>query len=45
MIRGERIALRTVRAADLPALYLMISDDSLQGEQLALPLRSEPSFR
>jgi len=45
MIRGERIALRTVRAADLPALYLMISDVSLQGDHLALPLRSEPSFR
>ena len=45
MIRGERIALRTVRLTDLPALYLRISDLSIQGEHLALPLRSEPSFR
>ena len=45
MIRGERVALRTVREADLPALYALISDLSLQGEHMALPLRSEPSFR
>ena len=45
MIRGDRIALRTVRAVDLPALYLLISDLSLQGEHLGLPLRAEPSFR
>ena len=45
MIRGERVALRTVRLADLTALYLRISDLSIQGEHLALPLRSEPSFR
>jgi [ribosomal protein S5]-alanine N-acetyltransferase len=45
MIRGDRIVLRTVRAADLAALYLLISDVSLQGDHLALPLRSEPSFR
>ena len=45
MIRGERVVLRTVREADLPALYLRISDLSIQGEHLALPLRSEPSFR
>jgi ribosomal-protein-alanine N-acetyltransferase len=45
MIRGERVTLRTVRAADLPALYLLMSDISLQGESLALPLRSEASFR
>lgn len=45
MIRGERVALRTVREADLPALYALINDLSLQGEHLALPLRSEPSFR
>ncbi len=45
MIRGERVALRTVRQSDLPALYLLINDRSLQGEHLELPLRSEPSFR
>ncbi len=45
MIRGQRCVLRTVRAADLPALYLLINDASLQGEYLSLPLRSEPSFR
>lgn len=45
MIRGQRCALRTVRETDLPALYLLINDVSLQGEHLALPLRSEPSFR
>jgi len=45
VIRGERTALRTVREADLPALYAFISDLSLQGEHMALPLRSEPSFR
>ena len=45
MIRGRRCALRTVREADLPALYLLINDRSLQGDYLALPMRSEPSFR
>lgn len=45
MIRGQRCVLRTVREADLPALYLLINDRSLQGDYLALPLRSEPSFR
>jgi RimJ/RimL family protein N-acetyltransferase len=45
MIRGERITLRTVRQADLPALYLLVNDRSLQGDHMALPLRSEPSFR
>ena len=45
MIRGQRVALRTVREADLPALYALINDLSLQGEHMALPLRSEPSFR
>ena len=45
MIRGQRVALRTVRETDLPALYALISDVSLQGEHMALPLRSEPSFR
>ena len=45
MIRGERTALRAVRETDLPALYLLINDLSLQGDHLALPLRSEPSFR
>ncbi len=45
MIRGERIALRAVRAADLAALYPRISDLSLPGEPLALPRRSESSFR
>jgi [ribosomal protein S5]-alanine N-acetyltransferase len=45
VIRGERVALRTVREADLPALYALINDVSLQGEHMALPLRSEPSFR
>jgi [ribosomal protein S5]-alanine N-acetyltransferase len=45
MIRGQRIALRTIRETDLPALYQRISDLSLQGEHLSLPLRSEPSFR
>jgi len=45
MIKGERVVLRTVRAADLPALYLLLNDVSPQGEHVALPLRSEPSFR
>lgn len=45
MIRGTRCVLRTVREADLQALYLLVSDTSLMGEYLALPLRSEPSFR
>ena len=45
VIRGQRVALRTVRETDLPALYALINDLSLQGEHLALPLRSEPSFR
>lgn len=45
MIRGRRCILRTVREADLPALYGYLSDTSLQGEYLSLPLRSEPSFR
>jgi RimJ/RimL family protein N-acetyltransferase len=45
LIRGQRVALRTVREADLPALYALISDLSLQGAHMALPLRSEPSFR
>lgn len=45
MIRGERVALRTVRESDLAALYLLVNDLSLQGEHIALPLRSEPSFR
>lgn len=45
MIRGERIALRAVRAVDLAALYPRLSDLSLPGEPLALPRRSESSFR
>jgi len=45
MIRGQRVVLRTVRQTDLAALYLLVNDRSLQGEHLALPLRSEPSFR
>ena len=45
MIRGQGVALRTVRETDLPALYALINDLSLQGQHLALPLRSEPSFR
>lgn len=45
MIRGVRCILRTVREADLPALYRYVSDTSLQGDYLSLPLRSEPSFR
>ena len=45
MIRGRRCILRTVREADLAQLYTFVSDTSLQGEYLSLPLRSEPSFR
>jgi RimJ/RimL family protein N-acetyltransferase len=45
MIRGQRVALRTVRETDLAAVYLLLNDVALQGEHLALPLRSEPSFR
>jgi RimJ/RimL family protein N-acetyltransferase len=45
VIRGQRCTLRAVRATDLGALYELINDVSLQGEHLALPLRSEPSFR
>jgi RimJ/RimL family protein N-acetyltransferase len=45
MIRGERITLRTVRAADLAGLYPRISELPLPGEPLALPPRSESSFR
>jgi hypothetical protein len=43
--RGDRIVLRAVGAADLPVLYRLLGDVSLQGDHLALPLRSEPSFR
>lgn len=45
MIRGQRCILRTVRESDLAELYRLVSDTSLMGEYLALPLRSEPSFR
>ena len=45
MIRGQRVALRTVRESDLATVYLLLNDVALQGEHLALPLRSEPSFR
>jgi [ribosomal protein S5]-alanine N-acetyltransferase len=45
MIRGDRIVLRAVGAADLPALYRLLGDVSLQGDHPALPPRSEPSFR
>ena len=44
-MRGQRCTLRAVRATDLAALYRLSSDVSLQAEHLALPLRSEPSFR
>lgn len=45
MIRGPQCILRTVREADLSQLYALVSDTALLGEYLALPLRSEPSFR
>lgn len=45
MIRGTNCILRTVRKDDLAELYRLVSDTSLMGEYLALPLRSEPSFR
>jgi RimJ/RimL family protein N-acetyltransferase len=45
MIRGERVALRTVRRTDLDALYLLINDAALKGEYLSPPLRSETAFR
>ena len=45
MIRGLRCILRTVREADLAQLYTLVSDTSLQGDYMSLPLRSEPSFR
>lgn len=45
MIRGERIALRTVRKSDLDALYLLVNDAALKGEHLSPPLRSETAFR
>ena len=45
MIRGERVALRTVRRTDLDALYLLVNDAALKGEHLAPPLRSETAFR
>ena len=46
MPRAERLraAARSARPT-CPALYLLINDRSLQGDYLALPLRSEPSFR
>ena len=45
MIKGARISLRTVREADLGALYELVSDRSLQGDHMPLPLRPEPMFR
>ena len=45
MIRGRHCILRTVREADLAQLYTLVSDTSLQGDYMSLPLRSEPSFR
>ncbi|HMN76178.1 MAG TPA: GNAT family protein [Burkholderiaceae bacterium] len=45
MIRGERVAIRTVRRTDLDALYLLVNDSALKGEHLAPPLRSETAFR
>ncbi len=45
MIRGERVALRTVRRTDLDALHLLINDASLKGEHLSPPLRAETPFR
>jgi len=45
VIRGERVALRTVRRTDLDALYRFVNDAALQGEHLARPLRSETAFR
>jgi [ribosomal protein S5]-alanine N-acetyltransferase len=45
MIRGRRVALRAVRAADLPALHAHINDVAPRADRLALPQRSETSFR
>jgi len=45
MIKGERVVLRTVREADLPALYALVSDVESRGPHLVPRLRSEPAFR
>ena len=45
MIRGERVAIRTVRRTDLDALCLLVNDAALMGEHLSRPLRSETAFR
>lgn len=45
MIRGEKVALRTVREADLGRLYEAKNDVDVQGEYAVPRLRSEPEFR
>jgi ribosomal-protein-alanine N-acetyltransferase len=45
MIRGNTIALRTVRATDLDALYALVNDTANRGAHMVPRMRSQPEFR
>ncbi|MGH3507978.1 MAG: GNAT family N-acetyltransferase [Nocardioidaceae bacterium] len=45
VLHGERIALRLVREADLPALHAFETDLSTRGSYFPLGVRSEPALR
>ena len=45
MIRGKEITLRTIREADLDALYTALSDLASRGDYFPLSLMSEATFK